>query len=392
MKKFASKLFVSLAGLGLAMIPVSCQKSEDPTDEVSAPSADASDPSPPSDTLVIFNWEEYIAQSVLDAFQEETGIEVVYETFENTIELKARMQSSPGQYDIVVADDVSLRELAELKMIDPINRDVLENFSNIDSRYLSLHSDPGNRYTVPYLWGSTLIAYRTDLVGDVTPSWASFFDASHGLKVGLLDEMVEAYASALLARGYSLNSSDATELSEASDLIRQWAAKGDIEVGDLYSVLDALDEGEVAMVMTYSGDAAAYADENELIDYVIPEEGAALWLDSFAIAADAEHKDAAYKFIDFMLRPQVAAENAAELWYATPNKAAVAHLDQEFLEDTAIWPTAEILERCAFHAETTADRDVTISKGMKYVMDEVRRKRSHSTVGQADSSDESTEE
>ena len=333
--------------------------------------------------LVVLTWKDYISTDVITRFEEETGIEIIYEVVENTVELKARMQSSPGEFDLVIADDVSLRELGALKLIDPLNRSQLTNLENLDERYLGLDSDPDNTYTVPYVWGSTLIAYRTDLIGDVEPSWASFFDTSHGLKVAMLDEMIDAFACALLAKGYSLNSNDPEQLGEAADLLREFANHGDIMVEEMFTALDALDAGDVAMAMTYSGDAAFYAEENELIEYVIPKEGAALFLDSFAVASDARHSGNAHVFIDYMLRPEIAAQNASELWYASPNREALALLDREFLDDKSVWPDHETKQRCDFHADTTGEREVILSKGMKYVMDAVRRKNSKSAVSSA---------
>jgi spermidine/putrescine transport system substrate-binding protein len=351
------------------------------------PASSASD-SPKTDQLVILTWDQYISPEVLEQFSEETGIEIDYQTFENTVEFKARMQSSPGEFDLVIADDVSLKELAVLKLIDPLDRDQLSNFSNLDDRYLGLDSDPENIFTIPYVWGSTLIAYRTDLIGDVEPSWESFFDTSHGLRVAMLDEMIDAFACALLAKGHSLNSNDTAELEDAADLLKNFATNGNLIVEELFTSLDALDEGEVAMAMTFSGDAALYAEGNELIDYVIPKEGAALWLDSFAVGFGARNNANAHKFIDFMMRPEVAAQNASELWYASPNREALAHLDSEFLEDKAVWPSEEVQKRCDFHANITGEREIILSKGMKYVMDAVRHQRNKAAVSHVDVADE----
>jgi spermidine/putrescine transport system substrate-binding protein len=386
MKNATVKMYLSVFS-GILMsgcLLVGCSGEKSAENETSASSASASEG---NGRLVILTWEQYISPDVLEQFSEETGIGIDYQTVENTVEFKARIQSSPGQFDLVIADDVSLKELAVLKLIAPLDRDQLSNFGNLDDRYLGLASDPENAFTIPYVWGSTLIAYRTDLIGDVEPSWESFFDTSHGLPVAMLDEMIDAFACALLAKGHSLNSNDPVELEDAAELLQNFAKNGDMIVEELFTSLDALDEGQVAMAMTFSGDAALYAEGNEMINYVIPKEGAALWLDSFAIGFDARNNGNAHKFIEFMLRPEIAAQNASELWYASPNREALAHLDTEFLEDKAIWPSEAVQKRCDFHATITGEREVILSKGMKYVMDAVRRKRGQTAVTQADSVD-----
>jgi len=151
-------------------------------------------------------------------------------------------------------------------------------------------------------------------------------------------------------------------------------------VSGMYDVLDMLDAGELDAVVTYSGDAALYAEDNEKIAYFIPQEGAAMWLDSFSIAQNAPNGSAAHQFISFILRPEIAAENAEALWFATPNKAAIAHLDEEFLDEEGLWPRGQTRERLSFLNKSTHERNVIVSQGMRLVMDLIRQQNDENAI------------
>jgi spermidine/putrescine-binding protein len=183
-----------------------------------------------------------------------------------------------------------------------------------------------------------------------------------------------------LALNHPVDSENLEHLEAAADLMGTYVEAQRPLVGGIYDVLDALDSGDLDAVLTYSGDAALYAEDNDKIAYFIPDEGAPLWLDNFALAADSRAEAGAYAFFNFLLRPEIAAENAQSLWYATPNKAAMKYLDPEFLADEGLWPNATVRDLLVFTSKASHERDVILSRGMQKVMELIREQQNPSRV------------
>lgn len=309
-------------------------------------------------------------------FTDETGIEVEYKTCEASEELKAMLESAPGEYDVVIADEVTLAELIDLQLIQKLDQNSLANKSHLDQRYLNLAHDPGNQYSLPYAPGATIFAYRSDKFTPKEESWSVFWDENLRGRVTMLDEMEEVFAVGLLREGHSLNSQDPQELNQALESLAEAVKTNAIEFGGVWDNMERLVKGEIWAMQCYNGDAASMRDglypfsdgPAENIEYFIPQEGARLWVDSFAIARESNSKGLAHKFIDFLLRPEVAAENSHYLWYATPNKAALELLDPELLADEAVFPNAKVKDRCEFLTSTTGDHEQTMLKGMSQLL------------------------
>lgn len=363
--------------IGTAVISITaCSKKEAPEPEVShsLPAVEE------VEKITIISYEEYFADSVLDKFTEQTGIEINYVPCENTIEMRAYLQSNPGLVDVVITDDVACRELAQIEMIQPLELKKINGMENLDPSFLGLPFDPANQYSVPYLWGTTLIAYRKDWNPSPEKSWNIITDPTSDARVGWINEANDIFGFSLLAKGHDVSTEDPAELEDAAEVMGNYVKARKPMVDGIYEVLDALDAGDLDVVATFSGDAALYAEDNEKIAYFIPEEGASLWLDSFVIASDAPSIEGAYEFINFFLRPEIAAENAQSLWFATPNLAALPHLDQEFLADEGLWPNAETLKRCGFLPNSSHERDVIVSRGMQKVMELIREQHQEPSV------------
>lgn len=341
--------------------------------EESVLKGEASTQSSESEELVILNWDDYLAPEVIAAFEEETGVRIRLETFESLGELQGKLQSEPDAYDLVVVDDVTLNELKEVQLLGEINHGMVPNLSNIDDKYLDLAFDPGNRYSVPYLWGTTLVAYRADKIEDPDQSWNLLWDPALEGKVAMMDEKEDLYAASLLSLGFRLNSEDPAELEAAFErLVEQrelvkplYRTLGDVE--------DLLISGKVWVACLYSGDAAMLAEEDDRIDYFIPDEGAPKWMDNLAITKEARHPEEAHQFINFISRGDIAAQNAGYLWTATPNLAAESHMDEELRQDETVYPLAEVRAKCDFHAQPSPDRLAIINKGMKNLFDGARQ-------------------
>ncbi len=307
----------------------------------------------------IFNWDEYLDESVLEKFTEQTGIEVLIESFEDTDEVNAAIRSRPDHYDIVVIDSDKAENLWDLQLLRELDHSQLPNLKHIDSTHLARDADAQSRFSVPYLWGTTLVAYRKDMIEDPIRSWGLLWDDRYAGRIGMLNERLESVQIALIKNGYSLNerSPQAIQLAE-KDLIAQVQGLGVRYLEGIPSVLEqALTSGQIWAAAAYSGDAAMIADEHENIGLFIPKEGSALWIDTFVIPRDSPRHVEAHQFINYFMDPKMAAANASSLYYATPNRAAREFLDPELLQDEAIFPPDEVMEKCELAAKATSERE-----------------------------------
>ncbi|MEM0895253.1 MAG: spermidine/putrescine ABC transporter substrate-binding protein [Verrucomicrobiota bacterium] len=318
--------------------------------EISATGDNPGKESTVGETIVLYSWSEYFSEDLLAEFTERTGISIDYQEFDNTDKLQEILKSSPGRYDVVVIDDVTIRSLVDARLVRELDLSRLPNFSNIDVRYLTEETgkDGNKSFGVPYLWGTTLVAYRTDKLEDPDNSWNLIFNRTKEGEAIVLGERIECYPAALYALGLDPNSQNRDDLTEVTNLLSDVASKGTIRFGSDDDVMDAMVDGTATVAMLYSGDAALLADEEHPVDFFIPREGAMLWTDNFVIPRDSEKSDAAYEFINFMLEADSAVASSEEVWYATPNKLALDLLDPELREDERIFPPKEVLDRCQF--------------------------------------------
>ena len=264
-----------------------------------------------------------------------------------------------------------MADLIDLQLLQPIKRELIPYFLNLDSKYLNLKIDPLNRYSVPYMWGTTLIAYRSDLIPEPVKSWDVLEDERYKGRLLMLDDTFDTYAAALLSLGYDINTEDPKELGEALTFLLDKVERMGARYEDIIGIREKLLSGECWIGMTYSSDAAVLAEENENIAYFIPEEGAALWLDSFSVAREASNAAGAHRFIDFLCRGEMAGRNSSDLWCASANKAARDYLSAEVLAEETLYPGADTLQKCKFATQTGANRSLLMNQGMKLVYDQL---------------------
>lgn len=362
---------------------VGCQ---DPEATVSNESLSA-EPTPGKE-VVIFTWEEYFDPEVISQFEEETGVQVRFEYFDSLGELSGRLQSQPDAFDVVVVDDVTLFELVDVKMVQELDRSLVPNLGNFEERYLDQQFDPGNRYSVPYLWGTTLVAVRSDKIPDPEPSWNLLWDPKYKGRVALMDEKDDLYASALLSLGLPMDTEDPEHLEAATRRLEDQISKVQPDFLALEDIKDRLLAGEYDVACIYSGDAAIIAEEDDRISYFIPKEGAPLWMDNFAIAKEARNLEEAHAFIDFLSRGDIAAQNANYLWYATPNKAAKPLLSEELVDDKSVNPPPKVMDRCALHARPSLARIEIMNRGMKKIFDWSRTETAQTAEAEAEAEGE----
>ncbi|KAA9005800.1 ABC transporter substrate-binding protein [Paenibacillus spiritus] len=295
-------------------------------------------------TLTIYNWGDYIDPDLLKQFQKETGITVIYQTFDSNEAMLTKIEQGGTNFDVVVPSDYAIAKMREEKLLEPLDKSRLPNLSHIDSRFMNLSFDPENKYSIPYFWGTVGIVYNPKLTHGLDfKSWDDLWDPRLKDDILLLDGAREVMGMSLNSLHYSLNDTNEAHLQQALAKLNRLSPNVKAIVGDEIKMLMAGEEAAVGLV--WSGDASEILDENDKLDYVVPEEGSNVWADNLVIPASAANKDGAYKFIDFMLRPDVAAKNAEYVGYSTPNKDALALLPEEISGDTRFYPPAEVTDK-----------------------------------------------
>ena len=296
--------------------------------------------------LYVYNWGEYIDESVIEEFEEETGIEVVYDLFETNEEMYPVIEAGAVRYDVVCPSDYMIQKMAENGLLAEINFDNIPNLSQIDPIYLerSKSFDPENKYSVPYTWGTVGILYNTERIKELgvpaPTKWSDLWDERYRGEILMQDSVRDAFMVALKMRGYSMNSTDPEELAQARDLLIQQKPLVQAYVVD--QVRDKMIGGEAAVGVIYSGEMlyiqeeSAGADFN--LEYVVPEEGTNIWIDSWVIPANARNKENAEKWINFLCRPDIAKKNFDYITYSTPNKGAYEMLEDELKNNQALFP------------------------------------------------------
>ncbi|MEY8353996.1 ABC transporter substrate-binding protein [Lachnospiraceae bacterium 54-53] len=302
--------------------------------------------------VYVYNWGEYIDESVIEQFEEETGIQVVYDLFETNEEMYPVIEAGGVKYDVVCPSDYMIQKMIENNLLAEINFDNVPNFKEIDSRYteMSKSFDPENKYSVPYCWGTVGILYNTSMVApeDAPTKWSDLWDEKFKDNILMQDSVRDAFMVALKSLGYSMNTTDEAEINEAKELLIK--QKPLVQAYVIDQVRDKMIGGEAAVGVIYSGEMLYIQNEvkdlglDYSLEYVIPEEGTNLWLDSWVIPANAENKENAEKWINFLCRPEIARKNFEYITYPTPNKGAFDLLDPDFQNNKAVFPDEDVLQ------------------------------------------------
>ncbi|BDH60974.1 spermidine/putrescine ABC transporter substrate-binding protein [Lysinibacillus sp. PLM2] len=298
-----------------------------------------------SNTITVYNWGEYIDPELIDQFTEETGIKVIYETFDSNEAMMTKVQQGGSAYDVAVPSEYMVEMMIEEDLLIPLDHSKLPNMKNIDPYFLDLAFDPGNKYTIPYFWGTVGIVYNPSLVEDhlTFESWEDLWDPSLKDKVFLVDGAREVIGMGLNSLGESLNAKDDNLLRKATDKLITLSPNIKAIIGDEITPLMINNEATVAL--TWSGQAADMMWENEELDFAVPQEGSNLWFDNFVIPKTAANVDGAHAFINFMLDAEVSAQNNDYVGYSTPNAAAMELMDPEVIEDERFYPNEELREK-----------------------------------------------
>jgi spermidine/putrescine-binding protein len=306
----------ALGALGAAALLQSCGR-----DQPKGPPAGSDELGPIEPRLNIYNWSDYIAPEVIPGFEKEFGVSVTYDTFESNEEMVAKLIAGAAGYDLVVPSTYAVSVLLATDLLAPLSLRYLPNLANISPVFRGLPHDPENRFTVPWQWGVTGIAWRSDLVPAPPESWRVFLDAGLSGKMTMLDDLRDVIGAFLRYRGYSLNSIDPAELEVArKDAI---AAKKHLKAYLSAPVKAQLIAGDVWLAQIWNGDAAQARRDQSALRWMLPKEGGNLWIDSLVLPSSAPHPRAAHEFINYALRPEIGAAISAATGYGSPNQAAM---------------------------------------------------------------------
>ncbi len=278
-------------------------------------------------TITVFNWGDYLNEELLDNFEAETGIRVIYDTFASNEDMWAKFSTSANSYDVVIPSDYMIERMIKNDLILPLNHEKLPNLANLYPEFSSLSYDPGNRYSVPYFWSSTGIIYNAQKVKEPVDSWNILWNKAYQDKIIMLNVQRTSLMTALKILGYSMNTTNPDELSAAGRLLVEQRPLVVAYAED--NVKDMMLQGEGDLALIWSGEAYVVMNESPDFKYAIPKEGTNLVFDAMVIPKTSEHKDEAYQFINYLLRADVAVKNMETIFYNTPNQAAYQLLPPE---------------------------------------------------------------
>ena len=299
----------------------------------------------------VYNWFDYIDESVLAQFEEETGIHVNYMNFTTNEDMLVMVEANPGAIDVVFPSEYCVERLTGKGLLMPLDFSRLTNHGQIQPSLLNPTYDAGNAHSVPYMWGTLGILYNKNMVDEAdVHTWGVLWNEKYKGQVLMMDSMRDSMGLALKYLGYSMNSTDYTQLRAAADKLIEMKTSGMVKSYGLDEFKDKMVAGEAALAVVYSGDAqyAIDLDENDTLAYVIPDEGSNIWVDCAVIPAAAANVDNAYAFIDFLCRPDVAAKNVEEIWYCSVNTGAIEILGEEYASLYVLNPDEETVARCEY--------------------------------------------
>jgi spermidine/putrescine-binding protein len=291
--------------------------------------------------LNVYNWSDYIDDRTIPLFQAQSNLRVNYDVYSSNEDLLARMRAGPTEYDIIVPTSWFIPTYLKLDLIEPLRQDLMPNLTNLDKEFVETDYDPGNRYTVPWQWGTSGIGFNRKQAGGKVDSWAALFEPSStmGGRVTLLREVTDLIGCALIYLGRSPNSTKDSDLAEVVKLVRSIKPKLRGFSSDTY--IDELAAGETWLAQGWSGDVFQAQDQNQDVSYVIPKEGTLRFVDVMAVPKGAPHPGNAARFMNYVLHPKVQARISKYVSYGTPVSLAKPLLPPDQTKDPAIYPPAE---------------------------------------------------
>lgn len=294
-------------------------------------------------TLYFYNWTEYVPPGLLEQFTKETGIKVIYSTYESNESMYTKLKTyKEGAYDLVVPSTYFVAKMSKEKMLQKIDKSKLTNFDNLDPTLLHKSFDPQNDYSIPYIWGATAIGVNSEAIDPASvTSWADLWKPEYKNSLLLTDDAREVFQIALSKLGYSANTTDPKQIEEAYKELQKLMPN--VLAFNSDNPANPFMEGEVDLGMLWNGSAFVARQADMPIEIVWPSDGGIFWMDSLAIPANAKNVEGAHKLINFLLRPEIAAQVAQTIGYPTPNLAAKKMLPPEMVNDKSLYPDEDVM-------------------------------------------------
>lgn len=308
------------------------------------------------DTLTILNYGKYMDPDVIEAFEKDTGIKVEYEEYESPEEMYTKYKAGSIDYDLICTSDYMIQKLIGEGEVLPLDYDNIPNYKNIDETYIDFSAafDPEHEYTIPYFFGTVGILYNSTMVDESkVSSWDVLWDEDYSGQIIMENSVRDSFMVPLKKLGYSLNTTDESQLNEALDLLLKQKPM-------VYSYLvdesgDEMIAGNAALALVYSGEAAYAQSYNDDLKFSVPDEGSNMWIDSWFMPKTCKNQELAEKFLDYLCGEDAGMKNFEYVNYATPNKAVYDALDADIQNNTTIFPSKETLNNCEVLASLDAD-------------------------------------
>ncbi len=303
----------------------------------------------------VFNWVDYIDESVIKQFEEETGIKVNYMSFTTNEDMMVQVEASPSAFDVCFPSEYIVERMLEKDMLAEINYDNIPNAKYLLDNLRDPSYDAGNTHSLPYMWGTVGILYNTTMVDDTVDSWGILWDQKYANNVFMLDSIRDSMGITLRYLGYSMNTRDILALEAAKDKLIEQKQSGMVKAYQVDETKDKMVQGEAALAVMWSGDAEYAIELNSDLAYAIPKEGSNVWVDCMVIPKEAKNKENAEKFIDFLCRPDIAQKNCEAIGFSSPNSGAIELMGEEYTSNTVMNPSEDDLANCEYFNDISSD-------------------------------------
>ncbi|MGR3741422.1 ABC transporter substrate-binding protein [Companilactobacillus sp. DQM5] len=296
-----------------------------------------------SKTLIIYNWGDYLDPKLIKKFEKEYHYKVIYETFDSNEAMFSKVKQGGTNYDIAIPSDYMIQKMKSAKLLKKLDKKQIHGINNIDNSFLNLSFDKNNQYSIPYFWGTLGIVYDKRMPENIQPKkWSDLWNKQFKKKVLIVDSARDIMGMSLIDLGYSVNSKNDTQLIKAKKHLDKLSPNIKAIVADEIKMY--MEDNEAPVAVTWSGEASEIMNRNKNMTYVVPKEGSNMWFDNIVIPKTSKNQKGAYDFINFMLDPKNAAQNANYIGYATPNKFAKKYINKEQIDNKELYPKKSTLD------------------------------------------------
>ncbi|BFN01451.1 spermidine/putrescine ABC transporter substrate-binding protein PotD [Moraxella sp. K23] len=333
---------------GLASNLTGCQKASETATSAAAPTANQG-----SKVVNVYNWTEYISDQVLKDFTAETGIDVIYSTFDSNEAMyaKLKLMNGSGEYDVAFPGTDFVDKMRKEGMLELLDHTKLTNFGNLGKTFINAPFDPENKFSIPYLWGSSGIAVNTKRIAKASlSSWNDLWKPEYKGRVMLMNDIRDVFTMSLLTLGYNGSTKNPEAIKQAYEKLTKLMPN--VRTFNSDAPRMPFMEGETYLGLAWNGEVIMAQDQGmPELDFVYPKEGAIMWMDNMVIPKNAKNNDNAHKFIDFILRPKYAAMISEEIGYGSPNEAAKKEMPPELANNPIVYPPADLLKHAMFRED-----------------------------------------